>query len=59
MINKAAVTFELDKRESELDVLLIYARSANLYAEVSIDDSIDLPEDIPANGKSEGIPVGR
>jgi transcriptional regulator with XRE-family HTH domain len=51
--------FELDKREPALDVLLLYARVANVYVEVLIDDGIDLPENIPANVKSEGIPSGK
>jgi transcriptional regulator with XRE-family HTH domain len=47
--------FELDKREPALDVLLLYAKAANVYVEVLIDDKLDLPDKIPANMKSEGI----
>jgi transcriptional regulator with XRE-family HTH domain len=47
--------FELDKREPALDVLLLYAKAANVYVEVLIDDGIDLPENIPSDRKSEGI----
>lgn len=49
--------FELDKREPSLDVLLAYARVANVYVEVLIDDKIDLPEKLPSKVKSEGIKV--
>jgi transcriptional regulator with XRE-family HTH domain len=51
--------FELDKREPALSVLLLYSKIANVYVEVLIDDSIDLPDQIPANVKSEGIPTGK
>jgi transcriptional regulator with XRE-family HTH domain len=47
--------YELDKREPALDVLLLYARVANVYLEVIVDDKLDLPNQIPANRKSEGI----
>ena len=47
--------FELDKREPALDVLLSYARVANIYVEVLIDDKIDLPKTLPSKTKSEGI----
>jgi transcriptional regulator with XRE-family HTH domain len=47
--------FELDKREPALDVLLSYARIANIYVEVLIDDKIDLPKMLPSKTKSEGI----
>lgn len=49
--------FELDKREPDLIVLMSYAKVANVYVEALIDDSIDLPETVPAKKKSEGIPV--
>lgn len=47
--------FELDKREPSLDVLLAYARVANIYVEVLIDDNINLPNNLPSKVKSEGI----
>lgn len=47
--------FELDKREPSLDVLLAYARVANVYVEVLIDDKINLPDKLPSKVKSEGI----
>jgi transcriptional regulator with XRE-family HTH domain len=47
--------FELDKREPSLDVLLAYARAANVYVEVLIDDKINLPDKLPVKVKSEGI----
>jgi transcriptional regulator with XRE-family HTH domain len=49
--------FELDKREPSLDVLLAYARVANVYVEVLIDDEINLPDKLPAKVKSEGIKI--
>jgi transcriptional regulator with XRE-family HTH domain len=47
--------FELDKREPSLDVLLAYARVANVYVEVLIDDKINLPDKLPSKIKSEGV----
>lgn len=47
--------YELGTREPPLAVLLQYARAANLYVEVLIDDELDLPEELPAKIKSEGI----
>src|ERR1044071_8492106 len=38
-----------------LHVLLLYAEIANVWMEVLIKDSLDLPEILPANPKSEGI----
>lgn len=49
--------FELDKREPSLDVLLAYARAANVYVEVLIDDKINLPNKLPSKVKSEGIKI--
>lgn len=48
-------TYELDKREPPLMVLLEYARIANVYVEALIDDEIDLPEKLPSATKSEGV----
>lgn len=48
-------TYEIDQREPPLKVLLAYARAANVSVEALIDDDIDLPENLPAKSKSEGI----
>lgn len=48
-------TYELDKREPPLMVLLEYARAANVYVEALIDDELDLPERLPSPTKSEGV----
>lgn len=47
--------YERGEREPPLPVLLEYARAANLYVEVLIDDALDLPEKPPARKKSEGV----
>lgn len=47
--------YERGEREPPLPVLLEYARAANLYVEVLIDDALDLPEILPARKKSEGV----
>ena len=45
---------ELGTREPTLRELLGYARLANVYVEVLIDDDLDLPIDIPGLKKHEG-----
>jgi transcriptional regulator with XRE-family HTH domain len=47
--------FERGTLEPTLWVLLLYARSANVYVDALIDNDLDLPEKIPASPKSEGI----
>jgi len=47
--------FENDVREPTLLVLLKYARAANIWVDVLIDDSLDLPKELPSPKKSEGI----
>lgn len=47
--------FERGTLEPTLWVLLQYARAANIYVEVLIDNDIALPERLPASVKSEGI----
>lgn len=46
--------FELGIREPPLPVLLEYARAANVFVEVLIDDGLDLPETLPCRKKSLG-----
>lgn len=47
--------FERNKRIPPLEVILQYARTANVSVEALIDDQLGLPENLPANPKSEGI----
>jgi transcriptional regulator with XRE-family HTH domain len=49
--------FERGSNEPNLMVLLAYSEVANLYVEVLIKDSLDLPLRIPAPKKNEGIPL--
>jgi transcriptional regulator with XRE-family HTH domain len=39
-----------------LDVLLAYAEAANVWVEVLIKDSLNLPMDLPSPVKHEGVP---
>ncbi len=41
--------------EPPLHVLCAYAEVANVYLEVLAKDDLDLPEDLPATKKSEGL----
>lgn len=47
--------YELNKREPPLSILLSYARLANVWLDVLVDDNLNLPNIIPTNKKSEGI----
>lgn len=46
--------FELGKREPSLTILLEYARVANVWVDVLIDDNLDLPARLPCAEKSGG-----
>jgi transcriptional regulator with XRE-family HTH domain len=52
--------FERGVREPSLLVLLRYARVAGVYADSLIDDSVSLPEKLPASSKYEwALPQAR
>ena len=46
--------FESGKGEPSLPVLLQYARLANVWMDVLVDDELDLPDRIPSAKKHEG-----
>ena len=43
--------YETGKREPSLITLLEYARLANVYMDVLVDDRLDLPAKLPAKAK--------
>jgi transcriptional regulator with XRE-family HTH domain len=47
--------YELGTREPPLQVLLEYAKIANVYLEVLADDNLELPDKIPSLVKHEGV----
>ena len=47
--------YELGEREPPLYVLLEYARLANVWMDVLVDDELDLPSKLPAKTKHEGV----
>lgn len=47
--------YERGVREPPLTVLLQYSRTVNVLVEVLIDDELDLPGQIPARIRSEGV----
>jgi transcriptional regulator with XRE-family HTH domain len=52
---KQISTYELGKREPPLRILLAYARVANVWADVLIDDELDLPARLPSPKASAGV----
>lgn len=47
--------YERGERVPPLPILLEYARVANVWMDVLVDDELDLPERLPTPKKSEGI----
>ena len=47
--------YELGTGEPPLPVLLDYARMANVWVDVLIDDALDLPGRLPSAKKHEGV----
>jgi transcriptional regulator with XRE-family HTH domain len=47
--------YELGTSEPPLPVLLDYARLANVWVDVLIDDALDLPVKLPSAKKHEGV----
>ncbi len=47
--------FERGIRVPPLPVMLEYARAANIYLEVLVEDALDLPADLPSPTKHEGV----
>jgi transcriptional regulator with XRE-family HTH domain len=47
--------YERAVREPPLTVLLEYGRVANVFIDVLIDDTLNLPERLPTIRKSEGV----
>lgn len=47
--------YELGEREPPMPFLLRYARAANVWLDVLVDDELDLPAQLPSPTKSEGI----
>ncbi|HEV2862317.1 MAG TPA: helix-turn-helix transcriptional regulator [Pyrinomonadaceae bacterium] len=47
--------YETGKGEPPLPVLLEYARLANVWVDVLIDDKLDLPDKLPSSKKHDGM----
>src|SRR5262245_51520301 len=47
--------YKVGTREPPLEILLKYARAANVYVDALIDDKLDLPAKLPSPVKHEGI----
>ncbi len=56
MTDRARISeYELGSHEPPLPVLLNYARAANVWVDVLIDDELDLPGELPSRKRHEGI----
>lgn len=55
LVQAEVSAYELGLREPPLQVLLAYARAANVLVEWLIDDEIDLPEDLPLGALPEWV----
>jgi transcriptional regulator with XRE-family HTH domain len=55
LLREEVSDFERNRRVPSLDVVLQYARAANVSVEALIDDELSLPQTLPASPKSEGI----
>ena len=47
--------FESGKREPPLRIILLYARLANVWMDVLVDDELDLPLKLPCIRRHEGV----
>jgi transcriptional regulator with XRE-family HTH domain len=47
--------YERGVREPPLLIVLEYARAANVYVDVLLDDEVDLPSQLPSPRKHEGV----
>jgi transcriptional regulator with XRE-family HTH domain len=55
-INRSSISgYELGEREPSLLTLYAYAKLANVYMEVLVDDSLNLPDRMPCDEKSVGL----
>jgi transcriptional regulator with XRE-family HTH domain len=55
-INRSSISgYELSTREPSLLTLYAYAKLANVYMEVLVDDDLNLPALLPCDEKSAGL----
>lgn len=47
--------YELGNRVPDLRTLLLLANLAGVFVDVLIDDTLDLPDKLPSNPKSQGV----
>ena len=47
--------YETGERLPPLPIILRYARAANVWTDVLIDDELDLPDELPSRKKSAGV----
>jgi transcriptional regulator with XRE-family HTH domain len=60
MLQQSSISgYERGVREPPLLNLLEYARAANIYVDVLLDDELDLPPQIPSSRRHEGVKRAR
>jgi transcriptional regulator with XRE-family HTH domain len=55
LLREEVSDFERNRRIPPLDVILAYARAANVTVEALIDDELSLPEELPSPTRHEGL----
>lgn len=55
LLREEVSDFERNKRIPPLEVILQYARAANVTVEALIDDELALPEKLPSPTRHEGV----
>lgn len=59
LLREEVSDFERNRRIPPLEVILAYARAANVTVEALIDDELALPEELPSPTRHEGLRRGR
>ena len=57
LLREEVSDFERNRRIPPLEVILAYARATNVYVDALIDDNVELPNDLPAKLKTEGVKI--
>ena len=59
LLREEVSDFERNRRIPPLEVILGYARAANITVEALIDDELSLPDELPSRTRHEGLRPSR